>query len=137
MNPILFDTNGYSAFKRGDPKAIEIVRNARSMAINATVLGELLIGFSLGRKEAENRRELNEFIYSPLVQFLPIIETTAERYAVIEKMLRQAGTPIPTNDIWIAASALEHGMDLFSHDAHFRHIPALRTGTNLADFAAA
>jgi predicted nucleic acid-binding protein len=95
--------------------------------LTAVVLGELLSGFAAGRREARNRQELTEFLDSPRVQLLPMGLETAERFALVYRTLRDAGKPIPTNDIWIAASALEHGLRVLTSDVHYASIPMLLT----------
>ncbi len=136
MNPILIDTNAYAALKRGHPEAILIVQRAPFLAINSTVLGELLGGFTHGTKPEQNRRELELFLASPRVTLRTVDRATAERYAAIYALLRASGTPIPTNDLWIAASAMQHELSLFSFDAHFRHLPGLRVGATFAELSA-
>ena len=88
-------------------------------------LGELLCGFRGGRRERENRERLREFLSSPRVVVTPITPETSEFYANILTALRREGTPIPTNDIWIAACALEHGAHLATSDTHFEKVPGL------------
>lgn len=134
MNPILVDTNAYVAFKRGDAEAVAILRTADTIGVSAVVLGELLSGFALGNREADNRRELSEFLASPRVMLLPVTGDTAGFYAHVYRQLRCKDKPIPTNDLWIAATALQHGFALFSHDRHFTEIDGLLTGQRLADF---
>lgn len=125
MNPILLDTNAYVAFKRGHPQALSAVQNAPTIALNPVVLGELLSGFAAGDREKANRDELAEFLASPRVSVLPMGYATAEQYATVFRTLRTVGTPIPTNDMWIAASAIEYGIDLLSYDAHFQAVGGL------------
>lgn len=134
MNAVLLDTNAYVAFKRGQPEAVSALQHAPRIAVNAVVLGELLSGFAVGSRAEDNRRELAEFLMSPRVEVLTITQQTAEQYAAIYLALKKAGTPIPTNDMWIAASALEHGATLFSYDTHFRAVQGLRLGMSLSDF---
>ena len=134
MKRILFDTNAYAAFKRGDPGATEVIRLADRIGMNAVVLGELLAGFAGGSHEERNRRELAEFLGSPRVEMLPLSSGTAEHYARVFQLLRRKGSPIPTNDLWIAASALEHGYAVYTHDEHFRTIEGLVTGRTPAAF---
>jgi tRNA(fMet)-specific endonuclease VapC len=122
---VLLDTSGYSAFKRGHPAVVELLRAATRIALNAVVLGELLSGFAAGSREERNRRELGEFLGSSRVEVLPMGPETAERFAVVHQGLRRAGTPIPTHDIWIAASAMEHGLRVLTSDAHFGAVPML------------
>ena len=135
MNAILFDTNAYTSFKRGHAESVRIVQSAPSIAISSTVLGELLGGFAAGTREAENRRELEAFLAPPRVTLHSVGRVTAERYAEVFASLKAAGTPIPTNDIWIAANALEHGLSLFTFDAHFRKVPGLRVGSTVAELS--
>jgi len=134
LNAILLDTNAYVAFKRGHPEALKILQRAPRIAVNSVVLGELLSGFAVGTRTEANRRELEEFLSSPRVDVLAITQRTSEHYAAIFLALKTAGTPIPTNDLWIAASALEHGLNLFSYDAHFHAVQGLRVGMSLSDF---
>ena len=125
MKSILIDTNVYSAFKADIDEVLEVFRAVEHIGVNSTVLGELYSGFKLGMKEEKNRVELNQFLDSPRVHFYSINETTAEIYAGIFKSLRKNGTPIPTNDMWIAATAMQHGLALYSLDKHFDSIPGI------------
>jgi predicted nucleic acid-binding protein len=134
MRPILIDTNAYSAFKRGDADIIEVLAWADRVLVNSVVLGELLAGFAAGMQEARNRAELARFLDSPRVLSVPVSAQTADCYALVYAGLRRKGQPIPSNDLWIAASALETGAALLSRDAHFRHVEGLRCGARLADF---
>lgn len=122
---ILLDTNAYVAFKGGDPATLEIIRLAGEIRLSAVVLGELLAGFALGTREAENRRELSAFLESPRVSFTPVGGETAGFYAGLFARLRARRRPIPTNDLWLAATALEHGLAVATHDAHFDGIDGL------------
>lgn len=131
---ILLDTNAYVAFKQGLAEAVEVLQHAPRIGLNSIVLGELLSGFAVGRREQENRQELERFVVSDRVDQLVVDVGTAEHYATIYRDLRRRGRPIPTNDMWIAASALQHGLAIFSHDGHFHDVPGLTVGTRLADF---
>jgi tRNA(fMet)-specific endonuclease VapC len=134
VREILLDTNAYAAFKRGNQEAIDILRHAQVIGISSIVLGELLSGFGAGRREAENRRELKVFLDSPRVRMLPVGEDTAEFYARAYLALKRKGTPIPTNDLWIAATALQHGAAIFSYDQHFQVVDGVIAGDRLSDF---
>lgn len=123
---IVIDTNAYSAFKRGIEAAVEVVTTAELIVLSATVLDELLAGFSNGKQADVNRRELQEFISDPNVIFLSVNAQTAIEYSKIYRQLRTKGTPIPTNDMWIAAIASQLDMAVFSDDAHFSTIEGLR-----------
>jgi len=122
---LLLDTNAYSELKRGHEEVAYLVRRAEKIYLPAIVVGELLYGFSCGRQNARNRNELDRFLDNPYVQFLPVSHTTAYRFARIATSLRRKGTPLPANDIWIAAGAMETGAELVSFDAHFEHVDGL------------
>lgn len=134
VREILLDTNAYAAFKRNTPEAVEIIRRAPAVCISVTVLGELFAGFALGSRETTNRQELQQFLQSPRAKLLLVDDGTAERYALIYRLLRTKGKPIPTNDIWIAATALQHDLAVFTYDAHFHEVDGLVVGTQLTDF---
>ena len=131
---ILMDTNAYVEFKRGNQQTLDILRYAQTIAINNVVLGELLAGFSVGNQEAENQRELYQFLEMPRVKLLTSNEVTAKYYAMIYKQLRNKGKPIPTNDMWIAATAMQYHLTLLSYDKHFANIEGLSSGQQLNDF---
>jgi len=133
VNDILLDTNAYAAFKQGQPDAVEIVQRATRLAISSTVLGELLAGFAVGSREVKNRAELQQFLDSDRVHILPVDDGTAAYYATVYRLLRSKGHPIPTNDMWIAASALQHGYALFSYDGHFQYVDGLLVGATPTD----
>lgn len=121
----LLDTNAYVALKRAHPAVAEIVRDASELAVSTVVVGELLFGFRNGNRYDKNVAELDEFLADARVGLLPVTRTTADRFGRIAAALRTAGTPIPTNDIWIAAHAFESGAELITFDAHFKVIPGL------------
>jgi len=123
---ILLDTSAYSAWKRGHGGVVELVRGCERLMISAVVVGELLYGFQRGSRTEKNVRELKEVLGGPRVSFLPVSYTTADRFALVADVLRRRGTPIPVNDLWIAAHALESGSDLVSFDRHFERIDGLR-----------
>lgn len=134
MRPIALDTNAYAAFKRGDEQIVGVLQHAPSIIVCATVLGELLGGFAAGRRESANRSELTQFINVQRVKVVPSTAATADLYALVYAALRRKGRPIPTNDLWIAASSLEHAAALLTLDSHFQNIDGLRAGTRLEDF---
>lgn len=134
MRPILLDTNAYTAFMLGAVEVIEVIAHADQLFLTPIVLGELLGGFAAGTREPKNRAELARFLDSPRVEVLVVTAQTADSYALVYAGLRRKGQPIPTNDLWIAASALEHGAALLTRDAHFSHIDGLRSGQRLDDF---
>lgn len=125
MKRILIDTNAYTSFKRNDPVALEVIRSSEYIGVNMVVLGELYSGFTGGSREARNRKELAQFLDSPRVETILIDEETAEFYAKIFWDLKKKGKPTPGNDLWVAASAMRHGLALFTYDNHFIHIGGL------------
>jgi predicted nucleic acid-binding protein len=125
MKQLLIDTNVYVAFKRNEPDVIELFQQAESIAVNTIVLGELLAGFKGGIRETANRNELDQFLDSPRVTFFSLDESSADFFALVFNNLKQTGKPIPTNDIWIAASAMQHGRTLATLDSHFSYIAGL------------
>ncbi|MGH7200052.1 MAG: type II toxin-antitoxin system VapC family toxin [Planctomycetaceae bacterium] len=135
MTPILIDTNAYAAYKRNHPDAVQIVGQAPMIGVSTIVLGELYSGFAGGTREAQNRQELARFLTVSRVRLFVIDPLIAERYAEVSRQLRAAGRPIPTNDMWIAATALQYGYALYSYDNHFHAVRGLRVGTSPADFS--
>ena len=119
MTRLLLDTSGYSAFMRGHSEVVAALQEADEVCLNAVVLGELVAGFIRGKRRKKNESELKTFLQSPRVKILDVNAETAERYAAILNSLWKAGTPIPTNDIWIAATAMQHGLHLLTTDAYF------------------
>ena len=105
---------------KGDPDTVSVLKTMSVIRISSINIGELLSGFRGGTREKGNRKELEEFLDSPRVRIYSIDEDTAEFYAEILNELRSKGTPIPTNDIWIASVALQNGLPLYSKDLHFR-----------------
>ncbi len=122
---LLLDSNAYSHLKRGHPRVVELVRMAEEVLLSAVVIGELFYGFRKGSRTEQNVRELYAFLDSPYVTFVPVSLVTADRYARITTSLRAKGRPIPSNDIWIAAHAMETGADLISSDQHFEEVDGL------------
>lgn len=125
MKRVLVDTNAYAAFKRNDAATVATFRAVEYIGVNIVVLGELFSGFKGGSKELQNRKELEQFLDSPRVNVIVLDEETAEFYARIYLDLKKKGAPIPTNDIWIAASAMRHGLSLFTYDDHFNNVDGL------------
>ena len=125
MKNILIDTNIYSYALKGDQDTITVLQKVQKIGISAISIGELISGFKGGNRESLNRAELEEFLDSPRVHMYSIDEDTAEFYADILNSLREKGKPMPTNDIWIASVARQHGLKVFSKDQHFKHISGL------------
>ena len=122
---ILLDSNAYSAFKRGNHEVRDLISVAEEIVFSAIVAGEQLFGYRLGTNYDRNLSELRSFLERPYVSFAPVGPVTADRYSRIAAALRAAGRPIPTNDVWIAAHAMETGADLVSADAHFEHVAGI------------
>lgn len=125
MMNVLIDTNIYSLAMKGDATVVNMMRKFDRIALSSISIGELYSGFKGGNQEVKNREELNIFLDSPRVMVHDIDVETADFYASILDNLRVAGTPIPTNDIWIGAVAFQHGYRLYSKDKHFNLIPGL------------
>ena len=122
---LLFDTNAYTQLENGHAGVERLVDDAAKIFISTVMLGELLHGFRHGSRFAQNMAKLERFLAAPRVSVVDVSQTTADRYGRITTALRRKGKPIPTNDIWIAAHALETGADLVSFDGHFEHIDGL------------
>jgi len=123
MMRVLIDTSAYSAFMSGHSDVKRAVQEADAIYLNPIILGELHAGFLKGRWRKKNEDELRAFLSSPRVDVVDVTDVTAERYAAILDFLWKSGLPIPTNDIWIAASAMQHGFNLVTTDAHFGKVP--------------
>ncbi|MCY3621609.1 MAG: type II toxin-antitoxin system VapC family toxin [Gammaproteobacteria bacterium] len=122
---ILLDSSAYSLWKRGHQHVAELIRSSRDVLVPIVVVGELLYGFRYGSRPEDNARELDLFLGNSRVGVVATTLTTADRYARIAAALRAKGHPIPTNDIWIAAHAMESGADLVSSDQHFAAVDGL------------
>jgi tRNA(fMet)-specific endonuclease VapC len=124
-NKVMLDTSAYSAFLRGNTEVKQALGEADEIYVNPIVLGELYAGFTRGNKGKKNRDILRDFIGSPRLRIAPIDEETAERYSAIITYLWSQGTPVPTNDLWIAATAMQYGLKLITTDNHFRNVPQI------------
>lgn len=122
---LAIDTNTYIEFVRGNDRAVETLRSADEIYISFIALAELRSGFFLGTKGQENEAKLAEFLNSTRVRILLADEQTTHHYARIFAYLRNQGTPIPTNDLWIAALVIQHDLVLYSKDTHFSHVPQI------------
>jgi len=122
VSRVCMDTSAYSHFRRGDAPVVEIIGTARWVGIPSIVLGELRTGFLLGNQAARNEDDLRRFLRHPLVEILDVDDEAARIYAEIMIALRKAGTPLPTNDIWVAAVAARDGAAVLTYDEHFRLI---------------
>jgi tRNA(fMet)-specific endonuclease VapC len=121
---LILDTNALSAFADGDEKLLRVIENESELALPAIVLGEYVYGIQQSRLRASYEAWIKANL--PFFDLLPIVQETAERYAEIRRELKTAGTPIPNNDLWIAALARHHHTPLVTRDSHFRVIQRLR-----------
>jgi tRNA(fMet)-specific endonuclease VapC len=121
----LLDTNAYVELLKGNAAVADLVRNTERLAFSMVVVGELLFGFRNGNRYERNVAALDDFLSQPWIELTQVTRTTADRFGRIAAALRKAGTPIPTNDIWIAAHALETGAELITFDRHFEAIRGL------------
>ena len=122
MSRYCLDTSAYSRFQRGDGRVVEILDRAEWIAVPVITLGELRTGFLLGERRDRNEEELQTFLANPVVNALEADEEVSRHYAEIVFDLRRAGTPLPTNDIWIAATAARAGAVVLTFDRHFEKI---------------
>ena len=122
---VLLDTNAYAALKRGDDAVTGQVTRAETVLLSTVVAGELMAGFRQGTRLRKNLAEFDAFLDNPHVTVVPVSLATADRFGRIAAALRAKGRPIPTNDIWIAAHAMETGADLLSFDRHFGEVDGL------------
>ena len=123
---LVLDTSAYSRFRLGDEQVLSLIADAQSVVLPTTVIGELEAGFELGTRAAENRVALAEFLAEPFVATLDVTRSVARRYGETFASLRRAGTPIPTNDVWIAAATMECGGSLLTFDSDFDAVQGLR-----------
>lgn len=122
MSRLCVDTSAYSRFQLGDRQATELIDAAEWVGMPAIALGELWSGFRLGARREQNEAVLREFLANPVVEVLDVDEEVGRHYADIVADLRKAGRPLPTNDIWIAATAARAGATVLSADEHFTAI---------------
>lgn len=122
---VLCDTNAITALRLGNKTVLSSLEEAEKVLLSVIVLGELLFGYAKGSRERENREFLQAFLEKPSVCVLPVDRDTARVYAQLRVELHKAGTPIPTNDLWIASQAIASGSALISNDRHYSCIIGL------------
>lgn len=122
---VAIDTDRYVDLCRGVAETVEILETADEVVLPFVVLGELRAGFLLGRRQTDNERALNRLLLKDGVEVLYADDQTTYHYASVFRQLRKQGTPIPTNDMWLAALVLQHGLALHARDRHFDHLPQL------------
>ena len=123
MSRILLDTSAYSAYIGGHPDLQEPLRHASMVHLSVVAVGELLAGFLKGGRRRQHETRLRDFSAEPRVRVLHLDDETDVRYAAIRDYLRRQGTPVPINDVWIAATAAQYGLRLLTLDSHFLQIP--------------
>jgi len=122
---VLIDTNRYRDFCDALEEAVAVFRRAEAILIPFVALAELRAGFACGTKGRQNEGVLTRFLNKSRVSVLYADEETTHHYACLFRQLREQATPIPINDIWIAALAAQHDLLLFSRDRHFSHLPQI------------
>lgn len=122
---LALDTNAYSDFMRGDPRVVKIIQSSRRIHLPLIVIAELRAGFAAGSRETTNAGVLQQFLQQPGTGILYPDDQTTHHYASLFLQLRRKAVSIPTNDLWIAALAVQHSLILCTSDAHFQHFPQL------------
>lgn len=126
MIRIVVDTNAYTRLLAGKEEVLDVIGTAELVYMSIFVLGELYAGFAGGTKERNNKDALDRFLLKPTVKILNATSETAKVFGMVKQGLKKAGTPLPINDVWIAAHTLETGSTLVTYDSHFKNIAALR-----------
>lgn len=122
---IVLDTSAYSWFCSGHSETLDAIARADVVWMPTVVLGELEAGFAMGSRQRANRARLDEFLSEPFVAIRSVTREVAGRYGQVFAHLRRAGTPIPLNDVWIAATTLDSRGCLVSFDRHFEQIAGM------------
>jgi tRNA(fMet)-specific endonuclease VapC len=122
---IAIDTNRYVDLCKGVTETVELLETAGELVLPFVVLAGLRAGFLLGRRQVDNERALNRLLLKDGVEVLYPDDQTTHHYASVYRQLRKQGTPIPTNDMWLAALVLQHNLALHARDRHFDHLPQL------------
>ena len=122
---LALDTNRYTDLCRGSASVVETIEAADEVWLPFIVLGELRAGFAASTQGPRNEAVLRRFLMKPGVDILYADEQTTHHYATLYRQLRKQGTPIPTNDMWIAALVLQHSLTLYDRDVHFDALPQI------------
>jgi tRNA(fMet)-specific endonuclease VapC len=125
MKPIFLDTNAYTKLLFHDSSVFQAIALSEAVYFSVIVLGELHSGFQYGSKTDENIRLLKQFLSAPTVHIYSVTHETAVIYGDLKAQLLRNGTPIPSNDIWIAAQVIEADAQLVTFDTHFQTIPTV------------
>ncbi|HXG57050.1 MAG TPA: type II toxin-antitoxin system VapC family toxin [Vicinamibacterales bacterium] len=120
---VALDTNRYVDLCKGVVDTTTLLEEAEIIMLPFVVVGELRAGFVHGRRQADNERTLRRFLLKDGVRVLFADDQTTHHYALLFRQLRKQGTPIPTNDMWLAALVLQHNLVLHARDRHFDHLP--------------
>ena len=123
---LALDTNRYTDFRRGDAAVIRVLEQADEILVPFAVIAELRVGFAGGTRATANEQALQDFLSRPGIAPLYADDGTTRHYAAVYQQLRTQGTPIPVNDMWVAALCLQHNLTLYARDAHFDHLPQLQ-----------
>ena len=127
MNAAVIDTNVLIECFQNNQSISEAISQYDRILICPAVLGEFKAGIDVNTRRGKKVKALlDEFLDDPAVAIVPCTDETADYYARIFRTLKDNGTPLPTNDMWIAAAALEHGATVLSSDGHFSHVPMLK-----------
>jgi tRNA(fMet)-specific endonuclease VapC len=122
---VAVDTNRYVDLCKGIAETVEVLETADVVVLPFVVLAELRAGFLLGRRQVENERALHGLLLKDGVEVVYADDQTTHHYASVYRQLRKQGTPIPTNDMWLAALVLQHNLGLHARDRHFDHLAQL------------
>ena len=122
---LLIDTNRLSDALAEVDEVLDELENAESLHVPVIALGEIRAGFLRGKRQAENEKRLSWFLSQNGVFTVGVDAPVSHRFAALHHALRTKGRPIPTNDLWIAAIAVEHGLVVYTRDAHFESVPGL------------
>jgi tRNA(fMet)-specific endonuclease VapC len=126
VRKIVLDTCAYTRLLVGEEDVLDAISAAETVYISVFVLGELYAGFAGGSRERGNKTFLQRFLLKPTVKILNATSETAEVFGLVKSNLKKAGTPLPINDVWIAAHAIETGSVVITYDAHFAVVSGLR-----------
>ena len=126
MKKIVLDTNAYTRLLTGEEDVLDVIGSAETVYVSIFVLGELYAGFAGGTRARGNKDTLNRFLRKPSVKILNATSETAEIFGMVKQDLKSAGTPLPINDVWIAAHVLETGSTIVTYDSHFKKIAGIR-----------
>lgn len=134
MNAIMLDTNFITALFQGDSSILELMLSMSAIYMSVIVIGELEAGFRGGNRYKENLNHLDSFLSRSSVAILPISRTTSNYFGLIKNALKRNGTPIPINDIWLAAQSIEHKLVLATYDKHFTLINGVELYPGISQF---